>query len=221
MNLNVSASWKNICDAEFEKDYFKQLKIFLNAEACAGNVMFPAQDNIFNALNLCPIENVRVVIIGQDPYHDVGQAHGLCFSVLNPTPVPPSLRNIYKEIESDLGQKSQTSGDLTFWAQQGVLLLNATLTVRAHEAKSHFGRGWEIFTDAIIKTVAARNKNVVYMLWGAPAQKKAAFVSHQDNLILKSAHPSPLSSYRGFFGCKHFSSANEYLKSHNKSPIIW
>ena len=182
--------------------------------------MYPAPQNIFNAFNLCPLDKVKVVIIGQDPYHEPGQAHGLCFSVLPPTPIPPSLQNIYKEIESDLGRKSVTNGDLTYWANQGVLLLNATLTVQAHAAASHAGHGWEEFTDAVIRVVSARD-NIVYMLWGGYAQKKAAFVNPEKNLVLKSAHPSPLSAYRGFFGNKHFSRANQYLESCGKTPIEW
>ena len=176
--------------------------------------------NLFNALKYTSFADTKVVIIGQDPYHEPGQAHGLCFSVLPPTPIPPSLVNIYKEIESDLGRKSVTNGDLTHWANQGVLLLNSTLTVRAHMAASHAGRGWEEFTDSVIRAVSARN-NIVYMLWGSYAQKKAAFVNPEKNLILKSVHPSPLSAYRGFFGCKHFSQANKYLADNGKNPIEW
>ena len=182
--------------------------------------IFPPRQNIFRALNLCDYEDVKVVIIGQDPYHEPGQAHGLCFSVLPPTPVPPSLINIYKEIESDLGRPSKTSGDLTEWAKQGVLLLNATLTVQAHQAASHAGKGWELFTDAVIRETSKRD-NIVYMLWGAYAQKKADFVNPEKNLVLKSVHPSPLSAHRGFFGNHHFSKANEYLVAHGKESIDW
>ena len=172
-------------------------------------------------MRLTPLSNVKVVIIGQDPYHEPHQAHGLCFSVENGTDFPPSLINIYKEIESDLGHKSITNGDLSAWAKQGVLLLNSTLTVRAHIAASHSGKGWEQFTDAVIRAVNETQKNVVYMLWGSFAQKKAEFVDNQNNLILKSAHPSPLSAYRGFFGNHHFSRANEYLVENGKTPIDW
>ena len=178
MDVKIEQSWKNALAGEFDKDYFIKLTDFVRAEYKSGHAIYPEPKNIFNAFNLCPLDNVRVVIIGQDPYHEPGQAHGLCFSVLPPTPVPPSLQNIYKEIESDLGRKSKTNGDLTSWAQQGVLLLNATLTVRAHAAASHAGRGWEQFTDAVIRECSRRD-NIVYMLWGAYAQKKAAFVDAQ------------------------------------------
>ena len=220
MNVKIEQSWKDALSAEFDKDYFIKLTDFVRAEYLSGRAIYPEPKNIFNAFNLCPIEDVKVVIIGQDPYHEPGQAHGLCFSVLPPTPVPPSLVNIYKEIESDLGRKSVTNGDLTHWARQGVLLLNSTLTVRAHAAASHAGRGWEEFTDAVIRAVATR-ENVVYMLWGSYAQKKAAVVNPDKNLVLKSVHPSPLSAYRGFFGCKHFSQANEYLQQHGRAIIEW
>ena len=220
MNVKIEQSWKDALGAEFDKEYFIKLTDFVRSEYLSGKTVYPAPQNIFNAFNLCPIDRVKVVIIGQDPYHEPGQAHGLCFSVLPPTPIPPSLVNIYKEIESDLGRKSVTNGDLTYWGNQGVLLLNATLTVRAHSAASHAGRGWEEFTDAVIRAVSMR-ENIVYMLWGSYAQKKAAFVNADKNLILKSAHPSPLSAYRGFFGNKHFSRANEYLIQHDCSPIDW
>lgn len=220
MNVKIEQSWKDALTPEFNKDYFITLTDFVRNEYTSGHEIYPAAKNIFNAFNLCPLDNVKVVIIGQDPYHEPNQAHGLCFSVLPPTPNPPSLQNIYKEIESDLGHKSITNGDLTKWAEQGVLLLNSTLTVRAHAAASHAGHGWEEFTDAVIRTLATR-KNIVYMLWGSFAQKKASIVPPNDNLILKSAHPSPLSAYRGFFGNHHFSLANEYLTRHNKTPINW
>jgi uracil-DNA glycosylase len=220
MDVKIEQSWKNALAGEFDKDYFIKLTDFVRAEYLSGKQIYPEPKNIFNAFNLCPLDNVRVVIIGQDPYHEPGQAHGLCFSVLPPTPVPPSLQNIYKEIESDLGRKSKTNGDLTYWANQGVLLLNATLTVRAHAAASHAGRGWEQFTDAVIRECSRRD-NIVYMLWGAYAQKKAAFVDANKNLVLKSAHPSPLSAYHGFFGNHHFSRANEYLVEHGYKPIDW
>ena len=220
MNVKIEQSWKDVLSAEFDKDYFIKLTDFVRGEYLSGKTVYPEPKNIFNAFNLCPIDNVKVVIIGQDPYHEPGQAHGLCFSVLPPTAIPPSLVNIYKEIESDLGHKSVTNGDLTHWANQGVLLLNSTLTVRAHAAASHAGRGWEEFTDAVIRAVAQRD-NIVYMLWGSYAQKKAAFVNSNKNLILKSVHPSPLSAYRGFFGCKHFSQANKYLANNGKNPIEW
>ena len=220
MNVKIEQSWKEALSTEFDKDYFIKLTDFVRNEYTSGKRIFPEPKNIFNAFNLCPLSKVKVVIIGQDPYHEPGQAHGLCFSVLPPTPIPPSLQNIYKEIESDLGYKSATNGDLTHWAEQGVLLLNSTLTVRAHAAASHTGRGWEEFTDSVIRTIS-KQENIVYILWGSHAQKKASFVNPEKNLILKSVHPSPLSAYRGFFGCKHFSKANEYLLKHNKTPIDW
>lgn len=220
MDVKIEQSWKDALSAEFDKDYFVKLTDFVRGEYLSGKKIFPAPANIFNAFNLCPLNDVKVVIIGQDPYHEPGQAHGLCFSVLPPTPVPPSLVNIYKEIENDLGRPSVTNGDLTSWAQQGVLLLNATLTVQAHRAASHTGKGWEQFTDAVIRATATR-ENIVYMLWGSYAQRKAEFVDPQKNLILKSVHPSPLSAHRGFFGNHHFSRANEYLVAHGRSPIEW
>ncbi len=221
MDVKIEQSWKDALSLEFDKDYFKNLTDFVRGEYLSGKTIYPAAKNIFNAFNLCPLSDVRVVIIGQDPYHEPGQAHGLCFSVESGTELPPSLVNIYKEIESDLGHKSITNGDLSAWAKQGVLLLNATLTVRAHAAASHVGRGWETFTDAVIKTIAQNKKHVVYMLWGSFAQNKAAIVDKNENLVLCSAHPSPLSAYRGFFGNHHFSKANEYLVQHGQSPIDW
>lgn len=220
MNVKIEQSWKDALSDEFDKDYFIKLTEFVRGEYLSGKAIYPAPQNIFNAFNLCPLDKVKVVIIGQDPYHEPGQAHGLCFSVLPPTPVPPSLKNIYREIESDLGRKSVTNGDLTYWANQGVLLLNSTLTVQAHLAASHAKRGWEQFTDAVVRTVAQRD-NVVYMLWGAYAQKKADFVNPHRNLVLKCAHPSPLSVTRGFYGCRHFSQANQYLVQCGKTPIEW
>lgn len=220
MNVKIEQTWKDALASEFDKDYFIKLTDFVRAEYMSGKQIYPAPANIFNAFNLCPLDHVKVVIIGQDPYHEPGQAHGLCFSVLPPTALPPSLVNIYKEIENDLGRPSVTHGDLTHWAQQGVLMLNATLTVQAHRAASHVGKGWEQFTDAVIRTVAGRD-NVVYMLWGSYAQRKAEFVNPQNNLILKSVHPSPLSAHRGFFGNHHFSRANEYLVAHGMTPIEW
>ena len=221
MDVKIEESWKNALASEFTKDYFKSLTDFVRSEYMSGKTVYPEPKNIFNAFNLCPLNNVKVVIIGQDPYHEPGQAHGLCFSVQQGIELPPSLVNIYKEIEQDIGHKSITNGDLSDWARQGVLLLNSTLTVLAHVAASHSGHGWETFTDAVIKAVNENRKNVVYMLWGSFAQKKADFVNEQDNLILKSAHPSPLSAYRGFFGNHHFSQANQYLIENGKTPINW
>ena len=220
MNVKIEQSWKDALANEFDKDYFIKLTDFVRNEYLSGKQIYPAPANIFNAFNLCPLDKVKVVIIGQDPYHEPGQAHGLCFSVLPPTKIPPSLVNIYKEIQNDLGHPSVTNGDLTSWAKQGVLLLNATLTVQAHLAASHAGKGWEQFTDAVIREVA-KHDNIVYMLWGSYAQKKAEFVNSDKNLILKSVHPSPLSASRGFFGNHHFSRANQYLVEHGKTPIEW
>ena len=183
--------------------------------------VYPPGKLIFNAFNLCPFDQVKVVIIGQDPYHGPGQAHGLCFSVNDGVPFPPSLQNIFKEIQSDLGTPIPTTGNLTRWANQGVLMLNATLTVRAHQAASHQRQGWEEFTDAAIRALAEERENLVFILWGAYAQKKGAFIDRNKHLVLASAHPSPLSAYNGFFGNKHFSRANEYLIAHGQQPIQW
>ena len=221
MDVKIEQSWKDVLSGEFEKEYFKKLTDFVRGEYKSGKTIYPKPQNIFNAFNLCPLSDVKVVIIGQDPYHEPGQAHGLCFSVENGIDLPPSLINIYKEIESDIGHKSKTNGDLSYWARQGVLLLNSTLTVRAHQAASHSGKGWETFTDAVIRAVSENRKNVVYLLWGSFTQKKADVVNAQQNLILKSAHPSPLSAYRGFFGNHHFSKTNEYLIAHGETPIDW
>lgn len=220
MDVKIEESWKHALATEFDKDYFRKLTDFVRGEYLSGRAIYPAARNIFNAFNLCPFDKVKVVIIGQDPYHEPGQAMGLCFSVPDGIAIPPSLVNIYREIESDLGRPSSTHGDLTHWATNGVLLLNSTLTVQAHLAASHAGRGWEQFTDAVINALRQKN-NIVYMLWGSYAQKKAALVDEKNNLVLKSVHPSPLSAYRGFFGCKHFSRANEYLQNHGMEPIDW
>lgn len=221
MDVKIEESWKKALKSEFEKDYFIKLTDFIRGEYQSGKKIFPAAKNIFNAFNLCPLDQVKVVIIGQDPYHEPNQAHGLCFSVQQGIALPPSLQNIYKEIEADLGRKSFTQGDLTKWGEQGVLLLNATLTVEAHQAASHAGKGWEKFTDSVIHTLASERKNIVYLLWGSYAQKKADFVNPTENLVLKSVHPSPLAAHRGFFGNHHFSKANEYLKAHGLSQIEW
>ncbi|MDR2269106.1 MAG: uracil-DNA glycosylase [Rickettsiales bacterium] len=220
MDVKIEASWKEALKSEWDMPYFAALTDFVRNEYMSGKKIYPAPGNIFNAFNLCPIDEVKVVIVGQDPYHEPGQAHGLCFSVLAPTTPPPSLVNIYKEIRDDLGRPSKTNGDLTDWAKQGVLLLNSTLTVLAHSAASHAGKGWEQFTDSVIRAMSAR-KNVVYLLWGAYAQKKCAFIDRAENLVLTSPHPSPLSAERGFFGNHHFSRANEYLVEHGKTPIDW
>lgn len=220
MDVRIAEDWKAILAEEFEKPYFAALTDFVRGEYAAGEV-FPTGKNIFRAFDKCPFEDLKVVIIGQDPYHGVGQANGLCFSVNDGVAFPPSLQNIFKEVSSDTGAPMPTSGNLDRWAEQGVLLLNAVLTVRAHQAASHAGRGWEQFTDAVVRAIAQRKSGVVYMLWGSYAQRKGAIASPANNLILKSVHPSPLSSYRGFFGCRHFSQANQYLKSIGKSEIVW
>lgn len=220
MNVQIEESWKRQLQTEFEKDYFVRLTDFVRNEYKATQI-FPPGRLIFNAFNLCPFDKAKVVIIGQDPYHGPGQAHGLCFSVNDGIPFPPSLKNIFKEIQDDLGIPVPESGDLTRWANQGVLLLNATLTVRAHQAGSHQRKGWEEFTDAAIRALAEQREHLVFILWGAYAQKKGAFIDRNKHLVLASAHPSPLSAYNGFFGNKHFSRANEYLVSHGKEPICW
>ena len=220
MEVSIEQSWKTRLQSEFDKPYFKTLTDFVREEY-RTNTIYPPGKLIFNAFNLCPFYNVKVVIIGQDPYHGPGQAHGLCFSVQDGVDYPPSLRNIFKEIQSDIGTPIPASGDLTRWAKQGVLLLNATLTVRANLAGSHQRHGWETFTDAVINAVATEKQNVVYILWGSYAQQKAAMVDRNNNLVLESVHPSPLSASRGFFGNHHFSRANQYLVEHGKEPIEW
>lgn len=220
MNVRIEPSWKERLQPEFEKTYFKILTDFVRREYQTTRV-FPPAKLIFNAFDSCPFDKVKVVILGQDPYHGVGQAHGLCFSVPEGVEVPPSLVNIFKEINRSLGKPIPTSGNLTHWAEQGVLLLNATLTVRAHQAGSHQGKGWEAFTDAAIKALAEEKENLVFILWGNYAQQKAAFVNPTKHLILKSVHPSPLSAFRGFIGNNHFVLANEYLKKHGKTEIDW
>lgn len=220
MDVKIEQSWKEALQNEFEKDYFMNLTAFVRSEYATKQV-FPAAKNIFKAFDCCPFDKVKVVIIGQDPYHNVGQAHGLCFSVNDRIEFPPSLLNIFKEIERDLQLPMPKSGNLTRWAEQGVLLLNASLTVEAHKAGSHQGKGWEQFTDAVIRTLNEKRIGIAYMLWGNFAQQKASAVDASKNLILKSVHPSPLSAYRGFIGCGHFSAANKYLKMNNKQEINW
>ena len=220
MDVKIDASWKSVLQDEFEKPYFAQLTNFVRDEYKTKKI-FPPGNMIFSAFDHCPFDKVKVVIIGQDPYHNDGQAHGLCFSVNTGVDFPPSLINIFKEIERDLGKPIPTTGNLVRWADQGVLLLNATLTVQAHSAGSHQGRGWETFTDAVIRKVAEEKEHVVFMLWGNYAQQKGAVVDGQKHLVLKSVHPSPLSAYRGFIGCGHFSAANNYLIEKGLSPIHW
>lgn len=220
MNVRIAEDWKEILHEEFEKPYFGELAEFVRREYASGEV-FPRGRNIFRAFDKCPFERLKVVIIGQDPYHGEGQANGLCFSVGAGVPFPPSLQNIFKEVADDTGRPIPPTGELERWAEQGVLLLNAVLTVRAHEAASHAGRGWEQFTDAVVRAIAERKEGVVYMLWGSYAQKKGAIADPERNCILKAVHPSPLSAYRGFFGCRHFSQANAYLRSLGKEEILW
>jgi uracil-DNA glycosylase len=220
MNVRIEPSWEKHLHGEFEKDYFARLTQFVRQEYATATV-YPPGKLIFNAFDLCPFDRVKVVIIGQDPYHGPGQAHGLCFSVNEGVPFPPSLRNIFKEIHDDLGTPIPQSGDLTRWAEQGVLMLNATLTVRAGQAGSHQRQGWEEFTDAAIRALATERTHLVFILWGAYAQKKGDFIDRTRHLVLASAHPSPLSAYNGFFGNKHFSRANAYLVEHGETPIQW
>ena len=220
MEVKIEESWKKVLAGEFEKPYFEELTRFVRNEY-RNQTVYPAGGDIFNAFAHCPFDRVKVVILGQDPYHEPGQAHGLCFSVQDGVQIPPSLVNIYKEIENDLGQKPPTTGNLMRWADQGVLLLNATLTVQAHRAGSHQNKGWETFTDAVIHKLNEKREHVVYLLWGSYAQRKGAFIDSEKNLILKSPHPSPLSAYRGFFGNGHFSKTNAYLEETKQTPVQW
>ncbi len=220
MNVKIEKSWHDHIKDEFEKPYFESLTTFVKQEY-ATNKVYPPGSLIFNAFDNCPFDDVEVVILGQDPYHEPNQAHGLCFSVQEGVPFPPSLLNIFKEIHSDLGKPMPANGDLTRWAKQGVLLLNATLTVRAHQAGSHQNKGWETFTDSVIHRLAEQREGLVFILWGAYAQKKGAFIDPRKHLILKSPHPSPLSAHRGFFGNHHFSLTNDYLRKQGKKEIDW
>ena len=217
----ITNDWLDSVSAEFKKPYYRDLYDFVKKEYSTHVVYTPA-DDIFNALHLTPLSEVKVLILGQDPYHNEHQAHGLSFSVLpDQKEIPPSLQNIYKELQDDLGCYIPDNGYLEKWAKQGVLLLNTVLTVRAHQANSHQGKGWEHITDAIIQAVNAQDRPVVYMLWGRPAQSKIPMLTNPKHLILKAPHPSPLSAYRGFFGCKHFSQANAFLEEHGVAPIDW
>lgn len=219
--VQLRPSWKRKIGKEFEQDYMQQLRTFLIQEKRAGKTIYPEGKNIFNAMNMIPFDQVKVVILGQDPYHGPGQAHGLCFSVLPGVKAPPSLVNIFKEIHDDLGIPISNHGCLNSWAEQGVLLLNSVLTVERNKAASHQGKGWERFTDAIIETLDREHSGLVFLLWGSYAQKKAAFIDNQKHLALKSPHPSPLSANRGFFGKHHFSRTNSYLEEQGKTPINW
>jgi uracil-DNA glycosylase len=221
MNVKIEESWKQVLADEFSSLYFKNLAGFVKAEYAKG-VVYPPGKYIFEAFNRTPFDKVKVVILGQDPYHEPNQAHGLCFSVQKGVRLPPSLVNIYKELEDEFGTKFlDRDGDLSHWADQGVLLLNATLTVAAGNAGSHQGRGWEMFTDAVVSKLAEQRENLVFMLWGSYARRKGAVINRKRHLVLECAHPSPLSVYRGFFGCGHFKKANEYLASNGLSVIDW
>lgn len=220
-DVRLDDSWKAVLGEEFARPYMAALKAFLQREKAAGKTIFPKGAEYFRALDLTPLDEVRVVILGQDPYHGAGQAHGLCFSVQPGVRIPPSLVNIYKEMQSDLGIPPARHGFLEHWARQGVLLLNSVLTVEEARAASHQGQGWEQFTDAVIRAVNEDCEHVVFMLWGSHAQKKAAFVDRSRHLVLKAPHPSPLSAHNGFFGCRHFSQANDYLAARGRNTIDW
>ncbi|MGV8091661.1 MAG: uracil-DNA glycosylase [Mangrovibacterium sp.] len=220
MDVKIESSWKPVLTDEFEKDYFKRLTEFIREEYRTKKIYPPAK-LIFNAFDQCPFDQLKVVILGQDPYHGPGQAHGLCFSVNDGVEFPPSLYNIFRELNQYLGKPMPLSGNLTPWARQGVLLLNATLTVRAHQAGSHQGKGWETFTDAVIHKINEQKEHVVFILWGSYAIRKGEFIDRKKHLVLTSVHPSPLSAGRGFFGNKHFSRTNEFLEQHDMEPINW
>lgn len=220
MEVKIEASWKQLLAGEFEKPYFEGLTRFIRDEY-AQHKIYPPGKLIFNAFNQCPVDLVKVVILGQDPYHGPGQAHGLCFSVPDGVAFPPSLQNILTEINSDVGGSVPRSGNLERWARQGVFLLNASLTVRAGQAGSHQNKGWEQFTDRVIHLLAEKKENLVFLLWGSYAQQKGKFIDTSHHLVLSSVHPSPLSAYRGFFGNRHFSKTNEYLAAHGKEPVYW
>ncbi|MFU8818596.1 MAG: uracil-DNA glycosylase [Desulfurivibrio sp.] len=219
--IQLEDSWKQRLLPEFSQPYMRNLKSFLLTELAAGKTVYPKGAEMFAALNLIPFNRVKVVILGQDPYHGPNQAHGLCFSVRPGTAIPPSLLNIYKELKEDVGFTMPGHGYLQSWAEQGVLLLNATLSVQAGLAGSHQGKGWEQFTDRIVHLLNEEGEHLVFMLWGSYAQKKGSFIDPQRHLVLKAPHPSPLSAHRGFFGCRHFSRANRYLEAHGKTPVNW
>lgn len=221
MEVRIEESWKEQLAEEFTKPYFEKLTEFVRTEYMGDTPIYPPAKLIFNAFDHCPFNDVKVVIIGQDPYHGAGQAHGLCFSVNKGVALPPSLVNIFKEIANDTGTPIPSDGDLTRWSEQGVLMLNAVLTVRAASAGSHRNKGWEEFTDAAIRALAEKRDNIVFILWGSYAIKKGAFIDKERHLVLTSPHPSPLSAYQGFFGNHHFTRTNDYLRTHSKSEIIW
>ena len=220
MNVQIEPSWNKVLKEEFEKTYFKDLTNFVRKEYTSKTV-YPEPENIFKAFDLCPFDNVKVVMLGQDPYHNPHQAHGLCFSVTKGMPKPPSLVNIYKEIQTDIGGDIPKHGNLEHWANQGVFMLNAILSVVAHQAASHQNKGWETFTDEVIRLISEKKEHVVFLLWGAYAQGKEWMIDENKHLILKASHPSPLSAYRGFLGCEHFSKANKYLKENGLEEVKW
>ena len=219
--IQLEDSWLKALGNEFEQEYMRQLRRFLQAEKAARRVIYPPGPQIFNAFKHSPLPSVKVIILGQDPYHGPGQAHGLCFSVPEGIDIPPSLQNIYRELEQDLGVPAPSHGCLTSWAEQGVLLLNSVLSVRRGQAASHQGRGWEQFTDRVIAEINQQRQGIVFMLWGSYAQRKGAMVDAGKHLLLKAPHPSPLSAHRGFFGCRHFSRANDYLQQQGHTPVNW
>jgi uracil-DNA glycosylase len=221
MNILIEESWKEVLKEEFAKDYFQHIIIFLKAEIASGKIIYPPGPLIFNAFDKTPFDNVKVVIIGQDPYHNKGQAHGLSFSVPDGVPKPPSLLNIFKELRRDVGLEINENGNLGKWAGQGVLLLNASLTVRQNEPGSHSQIGWLQFTDSVIKKISNQKEGVVFLLWGKFAQEKQSLIDETKHFVLKAAHPSPFSADKGFFGCRHFSKTNELLMGQNKTPIDW
>ncbi|MES1216430.1 MAG: uracil-DNA glycosylase [Bacteroidota bacterium] len=221
MDVKIESSWKEVLKSEFNKPYFQQIALHLKTEKSQGKIIYPPGALIFNAFNKTPFDNVKVVILGQDPYHGAGQAHGLCFSVPDGIPPPPSLINIFKELHDDIGIDIPRTGNLTHWAEQGVFLLNASLTVRAGEPMSHAKIGWAQFTDTVIKTISEKKRNVVFLLWGKFAQEKKVLIDEAKHLILKAAHPSPLSAHAGFLGCKHFSKTNTFLMNKGIDPVDW
>ncbi len=221
MDVKIEASWKEVLKNEFAKPYFEQIPLHIKTEKSQGKIIYPPGSLLFNAFNTTPFSTVKVVILGQDPYHGAGQAHGLCFSVQNGVPPPPSLLNIFKELQDDIGVTIPNHGNLTHWAAQGVFLLNASLSVRAGEPMSHSKIGWAQFTDTVIKTISEKKKNIVFLLWGKFAQEKRVLIDETKHCILRSVHPSPLSAHAGFFGCKHFSKTNEYLVSKGIDPVDW
>ncbi len=219
-SIKIHPSWLTALSEEFHQEYFQLLTAFVKSEY-QSHTVYPPGKEIFQAFELCPFDQVKLVVLGQDPYHGPGQANGLCFAVNAGISLPPSLQNIYKEIQSDLGCDIPQSGDLSGWAKQGVLLLNATLTVRANQAGSHQKKGWELFTDAVVKTLSDQKQNLVFLLWGKYAQEKGKIIDRSKHCVLSAAHPSPFSAYHGFFGCRHFSQANQYLSDHQIKPIDW